>query len=736
MKVRSAGGAKAAASPPPADRAAHHNRVLQAGVKRAEALEGRLARVLEPILAQAGVEAAANFEANARDWLTAAVGDPDVHFDDDTVALADALAALTNPWVNPQFAVATPGVTSLSTMVALIPHQDEAAALEHQEIPAHELHVTLCYLGEVEGDLAPVVAAVAQAAASHAPMAGSVAGMAAFADNGNGNPSIVLPSVPGLVELRVAVTQALAAQGIAYSRSYGYVPHMTVGYGEPDSDYFTFPSVDCIGQPLSFDAVWVVRGDVERHRVALTGATPVTASGGFAWERLSDDEVVRREIRRVAAEHHASAAPDYGETYWDPAAREVLWISADWTTNDEIDAAVAAFLEIDGVDQVEVCAECGADDRYEKVYAGLRQTFGAPGEPGIADESPTAKHPGGELPIPADDPAAMGPTGQGYRTASSEATSCATCSYYGPGTYYRCGRFDVFVDPGMVCNAYDEALVEPIAGQDDWTDGDNMIGRRLKESSSGQRRDLHATSDRSGSGSRPATSNGDPSRTANLALAADAGWSKPTPDELIDVDKLVKSLRGKTDPVRALVVESVMAASLANVGLEWDATNPFTAKVLAQSGSQIKDIAQTTQLNVMRIIKGAYEEGLTIPDTAKAIRVGMKDASSARATLIARTELAGAVNGGSVAATQIVSEATGVEFTKTWHTSEGAQYPRHEDYDGLDDQTVGLDEYFDVGGFALNFPGDPDGPAEEICNCRCTVLYTEVGGDQVEEDAA
>lgn len=577
----------------PAARARHHNRVLQEGVKRAELLEPKLAAILEPILRHAGEEAARQFEARATNFLTAS------------------------------------GVYSpTSTMVALIPRAEEQAALEHagtvSATPANELHVTLCYLGEVEGDLAGVVAAIARAAAAHAPLEGSVAGIAAFQDNGKGNPSIVLPSVPGLVELRVAVTEALTAAGIDYSRDYGYVPHMTVAYGEPDSGYYTFPSVGVLGQPLHFDALAVWRGGEEHHTIPLTGVRPVTAAA-----------------------------------------------------------------------------------------------FGAPGEPGIANESPTAGHPGANVPIPAGDPAAQGPEGVGYRTASTAATSCATCSYYSPGTYYRCGRFDVFVDPANVCDAFEEALVEPLEGQDEWQDGDDMIGRVL---AAGEPHALLAV------------------YAPNLEpLTAAAGdpppWSGPVADELIDVEALVKSLRTKTDPVRQAVIETVMSSSLANVGIEFDATNPFTAKVLAQSGSQIVNIADTTRLNVMRIIRHSYDEGLTIPDTAKAIRAGMREASVARATLIARTELAGAVNGGSVAATQIVSAATGIPYTKTWHTSVGAPYPRHEDYEGLEGQTVGLDDYFDVGGYQLAFPGDPDGPPEEVCNCRCTVIYTEASGDQTEEDA-
>lgn len=202
-----------------------------------------------------------------------------------------------------------------------------------------------------------------------------------------------------------------------------------------------------------------------------------------------------------------------------------------------------------------------------------------------------------------------------------------------------------------------------------------------------------------------------------LAAAPPPGWAAPAPDELIDVEALVQTLRTKTDPVRQAVVETTMKSSLNGVGIAYDVTNPFTRRVLAQSGSQVVNIAETTQLNVMRIVRESYDQGLSIPDTATAIKAGMAEASTARATLIARTELAGAVNGGSLAATQIVSDATGSEYQKVWMTAPGAQFPRHETYDGLDGQTVALDAFFDVGGEELEYPGDPGGSPEEVCNC-------------------
>jgi hypothetical protein len=219
--------------------------------------------------------------------------------------------------------------------------------------------------------------------------------------------------------------------------------------------------------------------------------------------------------------------------------------------------------------------------------------------------------------------------------------------------------------------------------------------------------------------------------TDHLTAAGEATWSAPAPDELVDVDSLIEKLHTKTDPIRQAVVAAAMTPGLKAAGLDFDVTHPLTQKVLAQSGSQITNIAETTQLNVMRIINKSVDQGLSIPDTATAIRQGMSAASPQRATLIARTEIVGAVNGGSLAMIQQVDSSTGQSHSKTWLTAPGAPHPRHETYEGLDGQTVALDDYFQVGDSQLQFPGDPDGDIGEVANCRCTMIY----GDGQEVDA-
>jgi hypothetical protein len=38
------------------------------------------------------------------------------------------------------------------------------------------------------------------------------------------------------------------------------------------------------------------------------------------------------------------------------------------------------------------------------------------------------------------------------------------------------------------------------------------------------------------------------------------------------------------------------------------------------------------------------------------------------------------------------------------------------------DKTVKVGESFTVGGESMQYPGDPNGGAGQVCNCRCTIL--------------
>lgn len=113
------------------------------------------------------------------------------------------------------------------------------------------------------------------------------------------------------------------------------------------------------------------------------------------------------------------------------------------------------------------------------------------------------------------------------------------------------------------------------------------------------------------------------------------------------------------------------------------------------------------------------------------------DSSDARATLIARTEVVGASNGLAHDYASAVAGTGTLPLQKTWlATVDDRTRPAHVDADGQTVQSV--EEPFDVDGEELMYPGDENGSPENVCNCRCTVIYDDAGtgeyGDELHID--
>lgn len=117
----------------------------------------------------------------------------------------------------------------------------------------------------------------------------------------------------------------------------------------------------------------------------------------------------------------------------------------------------------------------------------------------------------------------------------------------------------------------------------------------------------------------------------------------------------------------------------------------------------------------------------SIPELAARVDGLLRDGDrwKNRAMLIARTEVIGANNAGGFDASRQTARVLGVDESQVvceWlATSDGRTRETHADADGQ--QVLGIDTYFNVGGYELAYPGDPGGPPEEVCNCRCTALY-------------
>ena len=132
---------------------------------------------------------------------------------------------------------------------------------------------------------------------------------------------------------------------------------------------------------------------------------------------------------------------------------------------------------------------------------------------------------------------------------------------------------------------------------------------------------------------------------------------------------------------------------------------------------RITSIADTTRANIVDATLAGYAAGLGQRGVAEAILAALPSLSDYRANLIARTETHGAANYGSVEA----AKETGVDLRKEWISAEDDRTrDSHRDANG---QTVGPNDAFTVGGEELQYPGDPAGSAENVCNCRCTTGF-------------
>lgn len=204
-------------------------------------------------------------------------------------------------------------------------------------------------------------------------------------------------------------------------------------------------------------------------------------------------------------------------------------------------------------------------------------------------------------------------------------------------------------------------------------------------------------------------------RTA--AIGDPAQWQMPDRDEVLPEGDARDALVQATQPIRQKIVTHMMGDALLAVSVSFTTTNPLAQHVLSMLGTRITEITELTRREIMRSLQDSHAKGLSIPHAARAMSKDVRATNINRSTLIARTEFIGAQNGASLGAVRI-SEAGS---SKTWlATNDNRTRADHAEADG---QTVPLDGMFDIGGNPMMFPGDQNAPADEVCNCRCTMTY-------------
>lgn len=133
-------------------------------------------------------------------------------------------------------------------------------------------------------------------------------------------------------------------------------------------------------------------------------------------------------------------------------------------------------------------------------------------------------------------------------------------------------------------------------------------------------------------------------------------------------------------------------------------------------------ITETTKELIKDLFTEAYAQGLSIDDIVKQLE--NTELSKVRARLIARTETVTAAN----QAAHFVAKDSGLNLNKTWLSARDSRV--RDDHRSANGHTVGLDDYFIVGGEEMLQPGDHGGKngkpivsAGNVVNCRCTTTF-------------
>ena len=142
--------------------------------------------------------------------------------------------------------------------------------------------------------------------------------------------------------------------------------------------------------------------------------------------------------------------------------------------------------------------------------------------------------------------------------------------------------------------------------------------------------------------------------------------------------------------------------------------------------------------DVFDLVRGTLNEGRatgeSIPKLAARVEGTLQANGTAtwrgRGATVARTEVIGAHNAGAHGAATATAETLGHDHDEVVREVEAATLDARvrETHAAADGQQVtGMATLFAVGDAALQYPGDPAGPSEEVINCRCTCNYLMPG---------
>lgn len=225
-----------------------------------------------------------------------------------------------------------------------------------------------------------------------------------------------------------------------------------------------------------------------------------------------------------------------------------------------------------------------------------------------------------------------------------------------------------------------------------------------------------------GSGAKPAAA--DEPKAAKSHTRKDDKRDPLSAINALSADRLTSEL----DPLWKEKVKEWGDDALKDLGVEisFDLLNPLVTAYLEKFAADhiTGKVNETTKQAIRDTLSEGVAAGEDIRNLSKRVTEVFDAARGARSIMIARTEVIGTSNFANMAA----YAQSGLDLEKTWvSTPDDRVRETHADAMG---QTRKLEEPFSVGGYEAQYPGDGSLPAEEIINCRCTVVAGAPGASR------
>lgn len=217
-------------------------------------------------------------------------------------------------------------------------------------------------------------------------------------------------------------------------------------------------------------------------------------------------------------------------------------------------------------------------------------------------------------------------------------------------------------------------------------------------------------------------------RVTNQAAGAYPRWKQPMVEHVERLSIILSASLSRVAIASANLARETTALPLAEAAgmtrylptqSELDAGIQKVAK--QRAAQRAVDVSNTTRERINNAVVRGLEANEAPAEIARRIRDEVSEMNVARARTIARTETAVAQQTGQYQEMEATSEALGMPLLKTWVATEDER--TRDSHSAADGQTVALEDPFEVGESELMHPSDPEGPAEEVINCRCGITY-------------